>query len=1207
MTQSANEPEGLGFDVEDLPAWARKFALQTEPATSSAAPDITSYAGSASWPILVSAATVSSFLARDLAVGTGLDDKHSQDAQRNVLSFAEEVHRPEGTRWALTQEARRSVLSTATLKDIQDALARTKSRFLDPISIALREHLSAASVDMETATLPKLEATRVAASWLQNLEGAPAVNLDELNREIAMRRLLKPFRRMVGIDGDEGLSTDPSRIRFYGRENEIGRLRDFVGVVPAASLLGSLGRLTKRLGRAALGARPMIIWGIGGVGKTTLIAKFALEHAEAARSRYPFAYLDFDRATISARRPELLLAEMCSQVGAQFPELVEQMRLLEENARALSVVMEVAPETASPDAALVGELTDYLPHGSRDVAVFASLLPLLKAFRYAVDTHVASLESMFEWKRPFLLILDTFEIVQYSDIDVRRLEDFVRVLTASNNGLGWPRLRLVVSGRKMPLRFLDHYPSSSEEIGLGALDKQGCIQMLLALAGDAGKPIGIGEAQRLIEAMMASLVSSKSGGLHPLTLKLLGSVFSSAKDSDGNTVVNQLVSELASEPRGDGVLSKALIDGILVRRILGHVTDQRVRVLADPGLVVRRITPGVIRDVMARGTPSPLSREETFEGDSLDFDPWQLSTDTSGNPPRDEAQDIFDAFKREVTLVEADDDGGLRHRQDLRQEMLPLIKARRPNRFKLLHELAFKHFRGKALSNETDRSSRAEAIYHGLWLNVSIEQIDSLWPRTIAFDPRLDADEFAAMPDACRYINAKTRRPMTSEDIAALPRSVAVEWLTSKDDTFLDDDHPNDVARAAKAAAGEAYEALDQHVPTAAIVARLLYRTGQWADCHRLAERHLARSGFLDAVLTSSVSGKRLLASEFADFGNMLSLLRTWTTMSAKLGAEALPLEAASILGGVEGGLNDNLVQTELLTFAALGHRVLQQRSHWPPDHRSFVARGAVGMARRVPPNLWHGNLRALRLVILAAEEDVADLVETYLGINDTPPQAEEARPLVARALLMANREAGRADLASSLQKWLENPSPSARDVNYPQSVWKDSIPSIIKALRSYPPLQPVLRKVLAFDHHDWVRAFGNALSRAFDGERGAALRNALANEAFLSDLREQPSLDGLSIAQWASARGSLLRLAATIDEFSEQFSVDTDDTSGSYPETVFGIAEALLLWHDVNLGTITEIEEPTARSDERSTTSRRLQPRASSKNRAIKTSRKKK
>ena len=53
-----------------------------------------------------------------------------------------------------------------------------------------------------------------------------------------------------------------------------------------------------------------------------------LEHAEAAASRFPFAYLDFERTTVGARQRLDLLAEMCVQVGAQFEQLTGPMAAL---------------------------------------------------------------------------------------------------------------------------------------------------------------------------------------------------------------------------------------------------------------------------------------------------------------------------------------------------------------------------------------------------------------------------------------------------------------------------------------------------------------------------------------------------------------------------------------------------------------------------------------------------------------------------------------------------------------------------------------------------------------------------------------------------------------------------------------------------------------------------------------------------------------
>src|SRR5262249_42005910 len=117
-------------------------------------------------------------------------------------------------------------------------------------------------------------------------------------------------------------------------------------------------------------------------------------------------------------------------------------------------------------------------------------------------------------------------------------------------------------------------------------------------------------------------------------------------------------------------------------------------------------------------------------------------------------------------------------------------------------------------------------------------------------------------------------------------------------------------------------------------------------------------------------------------------------------------------------------------------------------------------------------------------------------------------------------------------------------------SMWLEGRNLIVSSLRSQPMQQSLLKRIVAFNHHDWIRPLGNALSRSFEGERGRALRDALVGQSFLADLGSPPaSLDGLSICQWANARGRLLRLVATIDEFSEEFASDTDDESESYPE----------------------------------------------------------
>src|SRR5262245_47172215 len=98
MSQSPDRPSAPGFDINELPEWARAVVQGEKPSTPRPALDVSQFAGGSSWPALVCAATVSSFLPRDLVTEADLDEAHRKDAEQSVLSFAEEVHEPDGTK-----------------------------------------------------------------------------------------------------------------------------------------------------------------------------------------------------------------------------------------------------------------------------------------------------------------------------------------------------------------------------------------------------------------------------------------------------------------------------------------------------------------------------------------------------------------------------------------------------------------------------------------------------------------------------------------------------------------------------------------------------------------------------------------------------------------------------------------------------------------------------------------------------------------------------------------------------------------------------------------------------------------------------------------------------------------------------------------------------------------------------------------------------
>jgi hypothetical protein len=266
-----------------------------------------------------------------------------------VLDYCVVSHEPRGARWTLTTEARTAVLrGIIGSDDLKAAVARTAPRFTDPVSNALRILVQRQPIsDLETLDLESLESLRAAVTLVGEVKELRVPNLADLDRVIDLRRLLSQFERMTG-KSTKAVKGAPRPDRFFGREDDLKRLRAFVDVARSQSFFESVQRgLLRRL--PFIGRTPVTVWGLGGVGKTTLMAKFMLEHAHAAakETRYPFAYLDFDRSAMSPRNRAGLLIEMTLQIGAQFPELAGKMLGIRLNARELARRMDASANADS--------------------------------------------------------------------------------------------------------------------------------------------------------------------------------------------------------------------------------------------------------------------------------------------------------------------------------------------------------------------------------------------------------------------------------------------------------------------------------------------------------------------------------------------------------------------------------------------------------------------------------------------------------------------------------------------------------------------------------------------------------------------------------------------------------------------------------------------------------------------------------------------
>jgi hypothetical protein len=573
-----------------------------------------------SGPWYEAAAVLGTFIPDVLDVLT--DGAAEPDGLDALLAHSMHTVQPNGEPgWTLSAGAR-----VATLRRLRErgrsrkAIDRNPAREDDLLGIALQRYIMGTAAPITSqATLDEVTASRQACDWLRSagFEGLPQPA--ELRQRVDWLSLLEPFQHLAGPF-------------FRGREDELQTLRRYAGVQPPGSLTESGRRLVERV-FSLTDKPPLLVSGPGGVGKSTLMARFILEHAQALEvDRFPFAYLDVERADVDAGEPLTLLAEAVRQLGIAYPHAYDSAQEIRNDW--LELLRQGKPGLRSRAGAL------------RDLGIF--------------------IERLGAADRPVLLIIDTFEVVQFRSQEAvdeiwRLLQDLQREVT---------RLRVCIVGRA-PIA--NH---TTQELRLNELDREAAVGYL--------------QARGIVDRELARRLARQAGG-SPLSLKLVADL---AAREHGEGAVQDL------DTRGFlGLRAKQeVIQRQLYTRILGHIHDPDVRRLAHPGLVLRRLTPELICDVLAE--PCGL-KIQSFS----------------------EAQTLFDSLAREVSLVSTSSDGALVHRPDLRRLMLDLLVADEPEKARRIHALAVAYYEQRPLVPE----ERAEEIYHRLALGQSAEQIDPRW------------------------------------------------------------------------------------------------------------------------------------------------------------------------------------------------------------------------------------------------------------------------------------------------------------------------------------------------------------------------------------------------------------------------------------------------------------------------------------------------
>ena len=478
------------------------------------------------------------------------DEEHLGQPAAEVLDFlAEDCQRlpgPDGRpHWMLNEPLRRRALH-AMADDGQLPLPGhppstvTDPTLNHPLQRALDSALHGEPPPLEDDPELELPAAIQALKWVDAaIEGLPAIA--ELQGRKDLADLLSPLRELV-------------RHGFEGRRKVLDDLRQYVGVLPPGSLRRRTGALLRRV-FSLREQPPLMLWGPGGVGKSTVIAKFVLEHYEASE-RLSFAYLNVDRAVLDPTRPESLLTETIRQLALQHPRLARQATEARERIESETLYQQSRGATKSSGHLIETEYWQPQGPGAAGLAKLAD-----------------EITSAGTW--PLLLVLDTFEQVQRrGDAAVQQvwtqLDAIQRLL---------PMLRVVLAGRTKVQQF------PVRDIELGDFDAEAARAYLLA---------------------QAPFLTSRE-------------VRRAARTVGGNPLNLRLAAGLLADPAADRSLAFLRMrgeqaQGMLYERILDHIHDSDVRKVAHPGLAVRRITPQVIAQVLAEpcdlGSVGPVRAHE---------------------------------------------------------------------------------------------------------------------------------------------------------------------------------------------------------------------------------------------------------------------------------------------------------------------------------------------------------------------------------------------------------------------------------------------------------------------------------------------------------------------------------------------------------------------------------------------------------------------
>jgi tetratricopeptide (TPR) repeat protein len=560
------------------------------------------------------AAVLASFVPSELRpVGAPRDD----EALAALLRVCEPVHGHSGRQeWRLPDTLRRETLERSHDDEALRQAVATNAVEGGPVQRMLTAYATHSAPPLDAQPYEDLLATAQVTAWLHGIvPGTPEP--EEVHDRLAISEMLAPMRRLVGSS-------------FRGRADVLERLHDYADILPPGGRVKAIRRRLRRF--VSLRENPpLVLHGPGGVGKSTVLAKFMLDHADADH-RVPFVYIDFDRPGMLPQEPLTLLVDALRQLGVEYPAVRARAEML----RATWLQRLSQPNFGLLASAVVDPPTQLAERSAEvpETLKLRAAVPTRKPFY----REFADLVLAISTDKPLLFGLDTFEIVQRYGVDiVHEVWEFLDGLQRQI-----PSLRVVIAGRAP----MDDYPT--QPVLLAGFDEESARGFMASILGPELAADG-----ELVDHVVRVV------GRNPLSLRLAADL-----------VVNHGAHEL------DDINSRRVlfvrvrserVQGWLYKRILDRIADPSVRALAHPGLVVRRLTADVIRYVLAG--------------------PCEVDV-----PDDARARELFDACSREVSLLSWNTDGSLEHRSDIRREMLPLLRRTDPDRVADIHSAGVSYY-----------------------------------------------------------------------------------------------------------------------------------------------------------------------------------------------------------------------------------------------------------------------------------------------------------------------------------------------------------------------------------------------------------------------------------------------------------------------------------------------------------------------------------